>query len=196
MLGLRSRFTVGLRSLVGISRKRQSPTPAPYRWQWLKASGWRWLSKALGARGGEGRQESGDHPGRAGGDMQSAPRERPVTPGGSHPPGPPRGCALFPRRRGQRLCWRDPFYEAQTRPRHKPHVATLKGDTCGVGRGAAGARRGGAAAKDLWHPLPQRLGLIGLCAPRGSATGLLAVPLSPPPPTYLHPTSHPPPQAL
>lgn len=63
-------------------------------------------------------------------------------PGWVPPAWPSAGMRLFPRRPGQPLPSRDPLYEA----RHKPHVATLKGDTCGVGSGAARARRGGVAA--------------------------------------------------
>lgn len=130
--------------------------------------------------------------------MQRAQRVRPVTPGGSHPPRPPRGCVLFPRRRGQRLCWRDLLYEAQSRflpaRRRRGRAINLtwrpsKATPAGSEAGRPERDRAGRLLKTCDIPSPhQLLGPVGPCAPRGSATGLQAVPPSPPlPPPRPHP---------
>lgn len=88
MLGLRSRFE--LRPLLGVVRKCQSPS-GPLKVTVSEGFLEEVTLKGAGERGGEGRQGAGNHLEEgAGGDMQRAQQERPVTPGRSHQPLPPR----------------------------------------------------------------------------------------------------------
>lgn len=153
--------------MVAIAKQNKNASRPPQPLQVAVAEGFLEEVTLKGAwgRGAEKGGRGAGPPGGAGGDMQSAQQERPVTPGRSHPPSPPRGCAPFPRRRRQSLCRpRSPLrgaepvppHGAQTGQRHKPHVATLKGGTCGVGSGDSRCETGrGGCPRPVASPPPR-----------------------------------------